>query len=84
MLVYYIQKIPSPTHRSTLIAKIKRLGAKAMILCTLYMWARALYVFSKDSSKCFKCTYKRVIYNENFSKMDFNKLLEEKDHLKTT
>jgi hypothetical protein len=28
--------------------------------------------------KCSKCTYKGVAYNENFSKMDFDKLLEER------
>jgi hypothetical protein len=48
------------------------------------MWARTLYVFSRDSFKCSKYTHKKVTYNRNFSKVDFNKLLEEKDYLKTT
>jgi hypothetical protein len=40
-------------------------------------------VFSVDSSKCSKCTHKGVVYDGNFSKADFDKLLEEKDRLKT-
>jgi hypothetical protein len=41
-------------------------------------------MFSRDSSKCSKCTYKGVVYDRNFSKTDFDKLLEEKDRLKAT
>jgi hypothetical protein len=41
-------------------------------------------VFSRDLSKCSKCTYKRVSCDGNFSKVDFDKLLEEKDRLETT
>jgi transposase len=41
-------------------------------------------MFSKDSSKCSKCTRKGVVYDGNFSKTDFNKLSEEKDYLKAT
>jgi hypothetical protein len=41
-------------------------------------------VFSRDSSKCSKCTRKRVSCDGNFSEADFDKLLEEKDRLKTT
>jgi hypothetical protein len=41
-------------------------------------------VFSKDLFKCSKCTYKDVPYDGNFSKVDFDKLLKEKDRLKTT
>jgi hypothetical protein len=81
MLVYRVQKIPSPTRRFTLAAKIKRLGAIAIVSCTPCARARTLYMFSRDSSKCSKCTRKRVIYDENFSKVDFDKLLEEKDRL---
>jgi hypothetical protein len=61
--------------------KIKRLGAIAIVSYTLYTRARTLYVFSRDSSKYSKCTHKRVVYDGNFSKVDFNKLLEEKDCL---
>jgi hypothetical protein len=67
-----------------LVAKIKRLRAIAMVSCTSYTRARILYVFSRDSSKCSKCTYKGVSYDGNFSKADFNKLSEEKDRLKVT
>jgi hypothetical protein len=77
-----IQKIPSTTRRSTLIAKIKRLSATVIVLCTLCARARTLYVFSRDSSKCSKCTHKGVVYDRNFSKADFNKLSQEKDRLK--
>jgi hypothetical protein len=61
--------------------KIKRLGAIAIVLCTLYARVYILYIFSRDSSKCSKCTRKRVAYNGNFSKTDFDKLLEEKNRL---
>jgi hypothetical protein len=81
MLTYRVQKIPSPTRRSTLAAKIKRLGATAIISCTSCTRARTLCVFSRDSSKCSKCTRKGVPYDGNFSKADFDKLLEEKDRL---
>jgi hypothetical protein len=84
MLTCRVQKIPSPTHRSMLTMKIKRLRAIIMILCTSYARARILYVFSKDSSKCSKCTYKEVSYDGNFSKADFDELLKEKDRLEAT
>jgi hypothetical protein len=64
--------------------KIKRLGVIAIVLCTPCARARTLYVFSRNSSKCSKCTYKRVVYDGNFSKADFDKLLEEKDRLEAT
>jgi Zn ribbon nucleic-acid-binding protein len=76
-----VQKILSPIHRSTLAAKIKRLRLIAMISCTPCARARTLCVFSRDSSKCSKCIHKGVFYNGNFSEADFDKLLEEKDHL---
>jgi hypothetical protein len=41
-------------------------------------------MFSGDSSKCSECTRKGVSYDGNFSKADFDKLLEEKDRLKVT
>jgi hypothetical protein len=41
-------------------------------------------MFSRDSSKCSKCTCKGVVYDGNFSKVDFNKLLKEKDRLEAT
>jgi hypothetical protein len=55
-----------------------------MVLYTLYARARTLCVFSRDSSKCSKCTCKGVSYDGNFSKTDFDKLLKEKDRLKAT
>jgi hypothetical protein len=64
--------------------KIKRLGAIAIVSCTLYTRARTLYIFSKDFSKCAECTRKGVTYDGNFSKADFDKLLEEKDRLEAT
>jgi hypothetical protein len=76
-----IQKIPSPTRRSTLAAKIKRLGAIAIVSCTLCARTCTLCVFSGDSSKCSECTRKGVVYDGNFSKADFDKLSEEKDRL---
>jgi hypothetical protein len=84
MLAYRVQKIPSPARRSTLAAKIKRLGATAMVLCTPCARARTLYVFSRDSFKCSKCTRKGVSCDGNFSEADFDKLLEEKDRLEAT
>jgi hypothetical protein len=53
-----------------------------IVSCTLCARARTLYVFSRDSSKCSKCTRKGVSCDGNFSKADFDKLLEEKDRLK--
>jgi hypothetical protein len=82
MLACCVQKVPSFTRRSTLAAKIKRLKAIAMVLCTSYARTRTLYVFSRDSIKCSECIYKRVACDGNFSKADFDKLLEEKDRLK--
>jgi hypothetical protein len=66
------------------MAKIKRLRAIVIVLCTSYTRARTLYVFSGDSSKYSECTCKGVPYNGNFFKADFDKLLEEKDRLKAT
>jgi hypothetical protein len=74
MLVYRVQKILLSTYRSTLAAKIKRLGATIIVLCTLYARAYTLYMFSGDSFKCSKCTHKGVTYDGNFSKADFDKL----------
>jgi hypothetical protein len=81
MKVCHIQKIPSPTRRSTLAAKIKRLRATAIVSYTPCARARTLYVFSGDSSKCSKCTRKGVSCDGNFSEADFDKLSEEKDRL---
>jgi hypothetical protein len=39
-------------------------------------------MFSRDSIKCSKCTYKGVSYNRNFLEVDFDKLLEKKAYLK--
>jgi hypothetical protein len=64
--------------------KIKRLKAIAIVLCTLYTRARIFCIFSGDSSKCSKCIRKGVVCDRNFSKADFDKLLEEKDRLKAT
>jgi hypothetical protein len=64
--------------------KIKRLGVIAIVSCTLCARARTLYMFSRDSSKCSKCTCKRVAYDGNFSKADFDKLSKEKDRLEAT
>jgi hypothetical protein len=55
-----------------------------MISYTPCARTRILYVFSGDSSKCSKCTRKGVSCDGNFSKADFDKLLEEKDRLKAT
>jgi hypothetical protein len=66
------------------VTKIKRLRAIAIVSCTPYTRARTLYVFSRDSSKCSKYTRKGVVYDGNFSKADFDKLLEEKDRLEAT
>jgi hypothetical protein len=41
-------------------------------------------VFFRDSSKCFKYTRKGVIYDRNFSKADFDKLLKKKNRLEVT
>jgi hypothetical protein len=61
--------------------KIKRLRAIAIISCTPCARARTLYIFSRDSSKYSKYTYKEVVYDGNFSKADFDKLSEEKNYL---
>jgi hypothetical protein len=61
--------------------KIKRLEVIAIVSYTPCARARTLCVFSRDSFKCSKCTRKGVSYDGNFSKADFNKLLEEKDRL---
>jgi hypothetical protein len=64
--------------------KIKWLGAIVIVLYTSCARARTLYVFSRDSSKCSKCTHKGVVYNRNFLEVDFDKLLEEEDRLEAT
>jgi hypothetical protein len=64
--------------------KIRRLGTTAIVVCILYTYARVIYVFLEDLIKCLKCTYKSVSYDRNFSKADFNKLLEEKIKLEAT
>jgi hypothetical protein len=51
-------------------------------VCILYACVYIMYVFSKDSIKCLKCTQKSVPYNKNFLKADFNRLLDEKLKLK--
>jgi hypothetical protein len=79
-----VQKIPSPTRRSTLAVKIKRLGATAIVSYTPCARARTLCVFFRDSSKCSEYIRKGVSCDGNFSKADFNKLLEEKDRLEAT
>ena len=38
-------------------------------------------MFSRDSTKCSKCTYKGVSCDGNFLEADFNKLLKEKARL---
>jgi hypothetical protein len=81
MLVYRVQKIPSSTRRSTLVAKIKRLRATAIVACTFCARAYTLCVFSGDSFKCSECIRKGVSCDRNFSKADFDKLLEERDRL---
>jgi hypothetical protein len=78
-----VQKIPSPAHHFTLAMKIKRLKVIVMISCTPCARARTLYIFSRDSFKCSKYTHKGVSCDGNFSKADFDKLSEERDHLKT-
>jgi hypothetical protein len=55
-----------------------------MVSCTPCARARTLCVFSRDSSKCSECTRKGVSCDENFFKVDFDKLLKEKDHLEVT
>jgi hypothetical protein len=66
------------------MAKIKHLRVIIMISYTLCTQARTLYVFFRDSSKYAKCIYKSVTYDGNFSKVDFDKLLKEKDYLEAT
>jgi hypothetical protein len=41
-------------------------------------------MFLGDLSKYSKCTYKEVSCDGNFSKVDFDKLLKEKDRLEAT
>jgi hypothetical protein len=53
-----------------------------MIMCTLCARAHTMCVFSRDSIKCSKCTYKSVSCDRNFSKADFDKLSKEKMKLK--
>jgi hypothetical protein len=55
-----------------------------MIVCTLYAQAHVMCVFSGNSIKCSKCTYKSVPYDRNFSEADFNKLSKEKVKLEAT
>jgi hypothetical protein len=78
MPVYYVQKIPSTTYCSTLVAKIRRLGLIAIVVYMLYAYTYIIYVFSKDSIKCLECTQKSVPYNRNFLKADFDRLLDKK------
>jgi hypothetical protein len=40
-----------------------------------------LYIFSRDSIKCSKYTYKEVSYNRNFLEANFDKLSKEKAYL---
>jgi hypothetical protein len=84
MKAYCIQKIPFSTCCSTLIAKIRRLRAIAIIACTLYARMHIMCVFSRDSIKCSKCTYKSVSYDRNFLEANFDKLSKEKAKLEAT
>jgi hypothetical protein len=49
-----------------------------MIVYMLCARVCVICVFSRDSIKCLECTYKSVLYNENFLEADFNKLSKEK------
>jgi hypothetical protein len=76
-----VQKIPSSTRRSILAAKIKRLGATAMVVCTLCAYVHMICIFSRDSIKCLECTYKSVSCDRNFLEADFDKLSKKKAKL---
>jgi hypothetical protein len=53
----------------------------AIITYTLCARTRTRYIFSFNSAKCFKCTWKGVLCDGNFVKADFNKLSKEKARL---
>jgi hypothetical protein len=74
-------EIPSPIRRSTLVVKIKRLGATAIVACTLCACAWACCIFSSNSVKYSECTRKGVSCDGNFVEADFDKLSKEKARL---
>jgi hypothetical protein len=75
---------PSPTfRRRVLTRKILEEGVAAMVVCFFCAYAQILCIFSASSSKCAKCTRKRMPYNRSFSKADYNRLLEKKARLET-
>jgi hypothetical protein len=53
----------------------------AIVTYTPCARSHVLYVFSRDSTKCSKCTRKGVPYDRNFLEADFDKLSEEKARL---
>jgi hypothetical protein len=75
---------PSPTFRRRVLArKILEEGVAAMVACSFCARAQVLCIFSASSSKCAKCTHKRMPYNRSFSKADYNRLSEKEARLKT-
>jgi hypothetical protein len=61
--------------------KIKRFRATAIVIYTPYARARTRCIFSSDSAKCSKCTWKGVSCDGNFVEVDFDKLSEEREKL---
>jgi hypothetical protein len=47
----------------------------------LYTQVCIIYRFSKEFMKCSKYIYKEVVYDNNFSKVDLNKLFKKKARL---
>jgi hypothetical protein len=53
-----------------------------MMPCFIYALTQSLCHFASQSLKCLKCIHYKVLCDGNFSREDFDKLFEEKDHLK--
>jgi hypothetical protein len=83
MSVCHVLK-PSPTFcRRVLARKILKEGVAAIVACSFCACAQVLCIFSASSSKCTKCTRKRMPCNRSFSKVDYNRLSEKKARLET-
>jgi hypothetical protein len=75
---------PSSTFRRRVLArKILKKGVAAIVACFSCACAQVLCIFSASLSKYVEYTHKRMLYNRSFSKVDYNRLLEEEARLET-
>jgi hypothetical protein len=81
MPTYRISKLSSYERRKALAARVLVKDILAMVFCSACASRDFLCVFSRDLSKCLKCTCCGVRYNSNFSAVTFNRLKAKKQRL---